>query len=56
MILVPLANAGGPILFVQAPVLIITLPILTLIESLICANYLQIQKRMLFGTTKIANK
>jgi hypothetical protein len=55
MILLPLANAGVPMLFVQAPALIITLPIGILIEALICANYLQIPKKNAFGAATIAN-
>jgi hypothetical protein len=55
MILLPLANAGVPMLFVQAPALIITLPIVILIEALICANYLQIPKKNAFGAATIAN-
>jgi hypothetical protein len=54
MTLLPLANAGVPILFVQAPELIITVPIVTLIEELICANYLQIQKKDAFWNHKIS--
>ena len=50
-----LADAGVPMLFVQTPALAVTLPVVILIEALICANSLRVPKKNAFGAATVAN-
>ena len=54
MILI-IADVGVPMLVVQTPALVITLPIVILIEALICAKLLQIPKKRALRAATIAN-
>jgi len=50
-----LANAGVPMLFVQMPLLLITLPVVIAVEAALCRRWLAVSWRQAWKWTGIAN-